>query len=144
MSIGSPTVSPQARATSVRVAAPAKISFRKVLHPRGCGACLRCPGAGVLRLVHMAMSSFSITPSACFFREFLFFGVEVCALLCLTLTTSAGGCLKWQLVARNCLKNLLVEHDVFRDCLMQFPCSLCGLEMTRYSHVLFQEEWMCF
>ena len=25
--------------------------------------------------------------------------------------TSAGGCLKWQLVARNCLENLLVEHD---------------------------------
>ena len=70
--------------------------------------------------------------------------VEVCALLCLTFDHLSRRMLKWQLVAGNCLENLLVEHDVERDCLMQFPCSLCSLEMTRYSNVLFQEEWMCF
>ena len=34
--------------------------------------------------------------------------------VCPCSTTSAGGCLKWQLVARNSLENLLVEHDVNR------------------------------
>lgn len=65
------------------------------------------------------------SPSACFFREFSFLeclGLELSGGLCpfcvWPLTTLAGGCLKWQLVARNCLENLLVEHDVFRDCLM--------------------------
>ena len=42
----------------------------------------------------------------------------ICALFVFDLlTTLAGGRLKWQLVARNCLENLLVEHDVFGDCL---------------------------
>lgn len=82
------------------------------------------PRRGVKSSVQRTCTAYG-SPSACFFREFSFLeclGLELSGGLCpfcvWPLTTLAGGCLKWQLVARNCLENLLVEHDVFRDCLM--------------------------